>query len=94
MSEIREIAESRVQSRRQSRQLRRTSSFFNIPSQEELKDDSFRGKCTQMIHSFKFQVSFGVNKVLLGLIPKGNIKYVSHHGTRVPFSVNRFPEFA
>lgn len=52
MSEIRGIAESRLHTRRLSR---RTSSFLNIPSHAELKDESFRGKCTRMIHSFKFQ---------------------------------------
>lgn len=60
MSEIREIADSRLHSRVHSRALsRRASSFFNIPSpsHEELADESFRGKCTRVIHSFKFQVS-------------------------------------
>jgi len=52
MSEIKEIANTRLHSRRPSRQI---SSYFNIQSHEELKDDSFRGKCSRMIHSYKFQ---------------------------------------
>ncbi|KAJ6648245.1 Voltage-gated hydrogen channel 1 [Pseudolycoriella hygida] len=52
MSEIRQIAGSRLHSRRQSG---RTSSLFKIPSAVELKDESFRGKCIHLIHSFKFQ---------------------------------------
>lgn len=51
---IKEIKD-RVGSRR--RRSSEMSSFLKLPSQDELKDESFRGKCTQLIHSFKFQVS-------------------------------------
>jgi len=44
--------DSRLQSKRESKLL---SSYLNIPSKEELRDDSFRAKCLSIIHSFKFQ---------------------------------------
>lgn len=61
MTEMKVIAD-----KRHSKNLpKQNSSYFIIPTHEETEyDDSFRGKCTHMIHSFKFQVSWNFSLVI------------------------------